>query len=227
MQNIDVVIVEDNIDLAEEIGFYLQHQGMNVTTFQSGKRLDGWLSQNKCDVLILDLTLPGEDGLSIAKRLSNQKDLRIIMLTSRVMREDRIAGYEAGADVYLNKPVDFEELASVVYRLAKRIADAPIVQKYIWKLNSELFLITSPNGIEIKLTTREHIFLKLLSQDEENYSTREALEGKIWGHSDIYTSRRLDVLVSRLRTKLENPEGATIQTHWRNGYCFIQQIEEV
>ena len=127
MQNIDVVIVEDNIDLAEEMAFYLQHLEMNLITFQSGKRLDGWLENNICDVLILDLTLPGEDGLTIAKRLSSHNDLRIIMLTSRVMKEDRIAGFEAGADVYLNKPVDFEELASVVYRLAKRIADAPVV----------------------------------------------------------------------------------------------------
>ena len=66
-----------------------------------------------------------------------------------------------------------------------------------------------------------------MSQDEEHYSTREELEEEIWGHSDIYASRRLDVLVSRLRAKLENPEGITIKTHWSNGYCFIHQIEEV
>ena len=227
MRNIHVVIVEDNIHLAEEMAFYLQHLEMNVITFQSGKRLDGWLENNICDVLILDLTLPGEDGLTIAKRLSSHKDLRIIMLTSRVMREDRIAGFEAGADVYLNKPVDFEELASVVYRLAKRIADAPIVQKYIWKFNSALFLMTTPEGKEIKLTKSENSFLKLLSKNKDQYSTREVLEEKIWGYSDIYTSRRLDVLVSRLRAKLESPEGITIQTHWSNGYCFIHQIEEV
>lgn len=227
MRNIHVVIVEDNIDLAEEMAFYLQHLEMKVITFQSGKRLDGWLENNICDVLILDLTLPGEDGLTIAKRLSSYKDLRIIMLTSRVMREDRIAGFEAGADVYLNKPADFEELASVVCRLAKRVADAPIVQKYIWKFNSALFLMTTPEGKEIKLTKSENSFFELLSKNKDQYSTREALEEKIWGHSDTYTSRRLDVLVSRLRTKLENPEGATIQTHWSNGYCFIHQIQEV
>ncbi len=224
-KNIHVVIVEDNIDLAEELGFYLQHQGMNVTIFQSGKRLDGWLNQNKCDVLILDLTLPGEDGLSIAKRLSLHNDLRIIMLTSRVMRDDRIAGYDAGADVYLNKPVDFEELSSIVCRLAKRVVDLETLEENnTWKLNSELFLITSSNGKEIELTTNEHIFLKLLSQNEEHYATRVALEEKIWGCSDIYTSRRLDVLVSRLRTKLQNQDSLVIQTHWRKGYCFIQQI---
>ena len=224
-KNIHVVIVEDNIDLAEELGFYLQHQGMNVTIFQSGKRLDGWLNQNKCDVLILDLTLPGEDGLSIAKRLSLHNDLRIIMLTSRVMRDDRIAGYDAGADVYLNKPVDFEELSSIVCRLAKRVVDVETLEENnTWKLNSELFLITSPNGKEIELTTNEHICLKLLSQNEEHYATRVALEEKIWGCSDIYTSRRLDVLVSRLRTKLQNQDSLVIQTHWRKGYCFIQQI---
>jgi DNA-binding response OmpR family regulator len=227
MRKIHVVIVEDNIDLAEEMAFYLEHLEMSVITFQSGKRLDGWLENNICDVLILDLTLPGEDGLSIAKRLSNHKDLRIIMLTSRVMKEDRIAGFEAGADVYLNKPIDFEELASVVYRLARRVADTSIVQKYTWKLNSEFFLMTTPHGKEIKLTKSENSFLKLLSKNSDQYSGREALEEEIWGHSDIYTSRRLDVLVSRLRAKLENPEGITIQTHWSNGYCFIHQIEEV
>jgi DNA-binding response OmpR family regulator len=66
-----------------------------------------------------------------------------------------------------------------------------------------------------------------LSKNSDHYLTRETLEEKIWGCSDTYSSRRLDVLVSRLRTKLENPDGETIQTHWSNGYCFIHPIEEV
>jgi DNA-binding response OmpR family regulator len=217
----NVVLVEDDSDLAEEIGFYLQRQGINVTTFSSGKLLDGWLKYNKCDVLILDLMLPGEDGLSIAKRLSVRADFRIVMLTSRVMTDDRISGFEAGADVYLNKPIDFRELVTVLRRLCQRLENVPS-QK--WQLKTHLFLLVAPNGEQIKITTNEATFLCFLSYAEKNYLTRYELEQKMWGISNAHTSRRLEVLVSRLRQKLSIVNNELIQTYRCEGYGLIAPL---
>jgi DNA-binding response OmpR family regulator len=93
MQTITIAIVEDDVELAEELVFYLQYQGMVVTFFENGVQLDAWLADNHCDVLILDLNLQGEDGLTISKRLSMRDDLRIIMLTARTLPDDRINGF--------------------------------------------------------------------------------------------------------------------------------------
>jgi two-component system OmpR family response regulator len=220
----NVVLVEDDIDLAEEIGFYLQHQGMNVTTFSSGKLLDGWLKHNKCDVLILDLMLPGEDGLSIAKRLSVRADFRIVMLTSRVMTDDRISGFEAGADVYLNKPIHFTELVMVIRRLCQRLENAALPQ---WQLKTQLLLLIAPNGQQIKITTNETYFLCHLICAEKNYLTRYELEQKMWGISNAHTSRRLEVLVSRLRQKLPVTNDELIQTYRREGYGLIIPLNRI
>ncbi len=220
----NVVLVEDDIDLAEEIGFYLQHQNMNVTTFSSGKLLNGWLEQNKCDVLILDLMLPGEDGLSIAKRLSVRADFRIVMLTSRVMTDDRIAGFEAGADVYLNKPIHFTELVTVIRRLCRRLENVPSTQ---WQLKTKLLVLIAPNGQQIKITTNETYFLCYLSCAEKNYLTRYELEQKMWGLSNVHTARRLEVLVSRLRQKLPVMSDELIQTYRGDGYGLIIPLNRI
>lgn len=226
MKNINVVLVEDDADLAEEIEFYLQLKGMNVTSLQNGKLLDNWLAQNRCDVLLLDLTLPGEDGLSIAQRLSTRHDFRIIMFTSRIMSDERVAGFEAGADVYLNKPVNFAELVAVITRLTKRLyLDSTITTQPFWQLVLPLFSLISPSGKQIKLTTNESHFLTFLAETPNNYLTREGLEQKLWKMSNSHTARRLEVLVSRLRQKLQKENEELIQTHWREGYSIIKFVQ--
>lgn len=221
MQKIVVALVEDDLDLAEEIAFQLECQEMFVEVFDCGQKLDAWLKTNKCDVVLLDLNLPDEDGLSIAKRLSQRADLRIIMLTARVMTDDRIAGFEAGADVYLSKPVVLPELIAIIRRLTKRLPELEIP----WQLSPEKALLISPTGIAMKLTTNEVDFLKLLHDAENNYLSRDELEQKLWGVSDVYMARRLDVLVSRLRQKLTPFEDEIIQTYWRKGYGLKVSID--
>ncbi len=214
-QTLTIAIVEDDVDLAEELVFYLQYQGMVVSFFENGQQLDAWLLDNHCDVLILDLNLPHEDGLSIAKRLSTRDDLRIIMLTARAMPADRIAGFDCGADVYLHKPVNFTELVAVIRRLAKRLPETALQH---WKLQTTNAFLISPSNDKIKLTTKENKFLQLLSAGESHYLTRVELETNLWGTSDIHTAHRLELLVSRLRHKLKATNTDVIQTYWRAGY---------
>ncbi|MFN5746061.1 MAG: response regulator transcription factor [Methylococcaceae bacterium] len=108
-QKLRVVVVEDDPDLSEEIVWRLNSTGMEVTACPDAKSFHAHIAAHHADVVVLDLGLPDEDGLSIATKLSQHEDMRIVILTARAMVEDRIAGFEAGGDVYLTKPVDLAE----------------------------------------------------------------------------------------------------------------------
>lgn len=218
MFNYRIALVEDDLDLAEEICFQLQHHGMNVSSFENGKKFEHWLKKNQCDLVLLDLNLPDGDGLMIAKNLSRRPDLRIVILTARVMTVDRIAGFEAGADAYLQKPVDLGELIAVMKRLLQRLPTP--TQK--WQLKTEMTQIVSPNGEVIKLTSNENRFLQLLKNAPEQFLTRNELENGLWGLSDLHTTRRLEVLISRLRQKLDYK---LIQTNWGDGYSLNAPLD--
>lgn len=222
MNKISIAIIEDDADLAEEIAFYLHYKGMRVAVFDNGVSFENWLKQNFCDVLILDLTLPHEDGLSIAKRLAARADLRIIMLTARVMTHNRIEGFEAGADIYLHKPVDFEELVAIIKRLVKRL---PENNQPLWRLKTRTSHLITPNNEVIKLTTNENHLLRYLSDAENYYLERAELEMKLWGESDLSTARRLDVLVCRLRQKVDPFNQDLIQTYHGEGYGLGVKLE--
>lgn len=218
MFNYRIALVEDDLDLAEEICFQLQHHDMNVSSFENGKSFENWLKKNQCDLVLLDLNLPDGDGLMIAKNLSHRSDLRIVILTARVMTVDRIAGFEAGADAYLQKPVDLGELIAVMKRLLQRLPTP--TQK--WQLKTEMNQIVSPNGELIKLTSNENRFLQLLKNAPEQFLTRNELENGLWGLSDLHTTRRLEVLISRLRQKLDYK---LIQTNWGGGYSLNASLD--
>ena len=223
MHTITIAIVEDDVELAEELVFYLQYQGMVVTYFENGVQLDAWLADNHCDVLILDLNLQGEDGLTISKRLSMRDDLRIIMLTARTLPDDRINGFDCGADVYLHKPVNFAELVSVIRRLVKRLPETTMQH---WELHAKKAFLISPKNEKIKLTTNENKFLQRLSNGQSHYVTRVELENSLWGTSDIHTAHRLELLVSRLRLKLKITQIDLIQTYWRMGYGLTVYLKK-
>jgi DNA-binding response OmpR family regulator len=218
MFNYRIALVEDDLDLAEEIGFQLGHYGMDVVLFENCKKFEAWLKKNQCHLVLLDLNLPDCDGLEIAKKIANIPDLRIVMLTARVMTIDRIAGFDAGADAYLQKPVDLKELISVIKRLLQRLP----IQKQVWKLQTENSQIVMPNGEAIKLTSNENRFLQLLKNASNYFLTRDELENGLWGTSDLHTARRLEVLISRLRQKLDYK---LIQTNWGGGYSLNVELD--
>jgi DNA-binding response OmpR family regulator len=218
MFNYHIALVEDDLDLAEEISFQLQHHGMNVSLFSDGKSFESWLKKNSCNLVLLDLNLPDCDGLEIAKKVANRADLRIAMLTARVMTVDKIAGFEAGADAYLQKPIDLAELIAVIKRLVQRLPSL----KQKWLLKTETAQLIEPNGELIKLTSNENRFLQLLKNAPEQFLTRDELENGLWGFSDLHTARRLEVLISRLRPKLDY---RLIQTHWGGGYGLNAHLD--
>jgi DNA-binding response OmpR family regulator len=222
-QQLRVVVVEDDPDLSEEIAWRLNETGMQVTACPDAKSFHAHIAEHHADVVVLDLGLPDEDGLSIAKKLSQHEDMRIVILTARAMVEDRIAGFEAGGDVYLTKPVDLAELSSVVQRLGVRL---PGHIKTTWRLDTTRAILTIPEIGKVELTTKENIILQKFAEAPKQTVTRSVLVKALWGREDPSTDQRLMVNMSRLRAKLNerNDDREVIRTCWQVGYQFIYPL---
>ncbi len=202
-QKPSVILVEDNETLREELTLYLSDEGFTVRGVDCGSDLNEALAAQHTDILILDLNLPEEEGLSITRRIrSSMPSLGIIILTARVRSIDRLEGYAAGADVFLTKPTRPEELTAVINNLFGRLQPEADTGK--WQLDIAGLLLLSPAGIPINLTEGEALLLREL-----------AFFGRCVEH-DVLISRlgdesqpekvnkaRIEVLVCRLRRKLE------------------------
>lgn len=220
-QAVSVAIVEDEVDLAEEVAFHLSRAGMSVTVLHHGQALQRHLATHPCQVVVLDLGLPGEDGLSIATRLSRDNGIRIVMLTARASVVERIQGLDAGADVYLTKPVNMTELVKVVRNVARRL---PASQERL-RLDPTNHRLDTPWGASVDLTTKEVQFLRHLAQAPEHFLSRSVLEEVLWNLDDASASHRLEVMVSRLRIKLKNAGLQNlVRTERQMGYRLAQKV---
>lgn len=225
---IHIALVEDNADLREELAFHLQRQGHHVHPLADGEQLDAHLRTARPDVLVLDIGLPGEDGLSIAARLRpDYPAMGIVMLTARGDVNDRVAGFGSGADIYLVKPADLRELSVVVSNLYQRIHRVirPERQSY-WQLDGQTSELLSPTGEGVLLTPREFTLMRELAQVAPEPVSRAALVSAL-GHRDFdFDYRRLETAMSRLRRKLEQPAGEAcpLRSARNVGYAFVAPI---
>jgi len=224
--NIALLLVEDNLNLRNELSDYLRDEGFQVSTASDGIEMNYALEQKIPSIVILDLNLPGEDGISISKRLrSALPDIGIIMLTARVRSSDRNEGYGAGADVYLTKPTVPEELVQVIRNLYRRLA--PTEQAAEWVLDTENNYLIQPNSETFSLTGLETLLIKEL-----------VLHGKFISHEDLiyylgdpdgtedFNKSRMEVLISRLRKKFSTAHGANplIKVIRGKGYQLLLPI---
>jgi DNA-binding response OmpR family regulator len=197
-----VVVVEDNETLRDELVLYLSEEGFAVRGVGSGQELNDAMEALPTDILILDLNLPEEDGISITRRIRRSlPTVGIIMLTARLRSTDRLEGYASGADVYLTKPTRPEELVAVVRnlfsRLGVRVDPAP------WEIDMAGSMLHSPKGLQIELTANEARLLMALTVNGQ-FLDHAALLSRFGGEaqSEKINKSRLEVLISRLRTKL-------------------------
>lgn len=201
-----IILVEDNQLLREELQEFLSEEGYTVRGVDCGRDLNAALMQGRADILILDLNLPEEDGLEIARRIKlSMPALGIIILTARVRSVDRLEGYVAGADIFLTKPTRPEELLTVVNNLLSRIrphgSDAADAS---WRLDVAGMRLHGPAGLPLSLTQTEIILLTELAFFGRcvDHQTLIARLGDM-DQSDKVNKARIEVLVSRLRSKLE------------------------
>ena len=224
INQVRVALVEDDPLLRKELHFHLKQQGFLVFAVQNGKSLDELLMTEPLDALVLDLSLPGEDGIAIADRIRRSiPGMGIVMLTARSALPDRIRGYAAGADVYLNKPVATEELTLTllsVVRRVKKIDEVPA-----WTLDLQNRSIYGPEPWQKAfLTNSERALLLALAQAPSHMLETDMiceLLSQRSGTSEM-GKRALESLVSRLRKKLESLTGLeaepAIKAVWGIGY---------
>lgn len=226
-----ILVVDDDARLRALLQRFLEDDGYVVRVAHDGNQMDKLMQRELFSLVVLDLMLPNEDGISICKRLRETTDIPIIMLTAKGSETDRIAGLEAGADDYLPKPFNPKELLArikaVLRRQNREIPGAPTQQVQIidfgpWSLDLSTRTLKR-EGQVVTLTTGEFSVLKALVQHPREPLTRDKLmnlaRGREWGAME----RSIDVQVSRLRRLIEdNPSQARyIQTVWGVGYCFV------
>ena len=224
-----LLVVDDDPELRELTQAYLMKNGFIVNTVESSVGMDEFLSTNDVDLLILDLMLPGEHGLAIAKRLKKKKDLPIIIVSAQGEDIDRIVGLEIGADDYLPKPFNPRELLAriraVLRRSSNKIEEKETESSRLVFNDYELDLNAyslSRGGEKVSLTSGEFDLLALLAANPNRVLHRDTILDRLTGAERSPFDRSIDVRVTRLRGKLEfdpsKPE--LIKTIWGKGYMF-------
>ena len=223
-----ILVVDDDPKLRNLLARYLGDQNFSVDTVGDAKEMDAWLAGHQPDLLILDLMLPGEDGLSIARRLRAARKFPIIMLSARGEDVDRIVGLEVGADDYLPKPFNPRELLARIRAVLRRqTAPTPItgtdasltfgdfrvdlVTRILWR-----------DREEVELTAGEFALLEVLVQHPNRVLSRDQLVDLIKGYDRSPFDRSIDVRVTRLRRKIESDASHPVflRTVWGKGYMF-------
>jgi two-component system phosphate regulon response regulator OmpR len=225
-----VLIVDDDPGIRRLLTRYLTEQGYQTAAASDGNSMDEWLQSNQPDLIILDLMLPGEDGLSLTRKIRATDNTPIIMLTARGEEIDRIVGLEMGADDYLPKPFNPRELLARIRAVLRRKAasakeSGPIVDKLIRFGNFTLDTASMEllhKGKKIALTSGEIELLVVLAQNPERVLTRDQLMDKLSGGARDTFDRSIDVRITRLRSKIEKKPSAPqfIHTVWGKGYRF-------
>jgi two-component system OmpR family response regulator len=236
---VHVLAVDDDPSMRQMIADYLGDNEIRVTALAAGREIADVMSRETVDLLILDLKLPGEDGMQIARKLRSECDLPIIMLTGRKDEADRVMGLELGADDYLTKPFSPRELLARIRALLRRsrahetVADGLArIRAYRFaqrELNVRLRRLTLPDGKAVVLTNNEFNLLAAFLAAPQRILSREQLLDLSRLHNDEVYDRAVDVQVGRLRKKIE-PAGTQehlIRTERGAGYVFTAQVETV
>lgn len=228
-----ILVVDDDIRLRDLLRRYLTEQGFQVVVAENATAMNKLWLRERYDLLVLDLMLPGEDGLSICRRLRGGGDKTpIIMLTAKGEDVDRIIGLEMGADDYLPKPFNPRELVARINAVLRRrgpdeVPGAPLEQGQVFQFG-EFCLDLSNRSLkrkdeQINLTTGEFSVLKVFARHARQPLSREKLMELARGREYEVFDRSLDVQISRLRKLIEKDPGSPqyIQTVWGLGYVFI------
>ncbi len=223
MMKNNLLVIEDEDDLREATVAYLQLEGLNAVGVGSLAAAERLLAVHKFDLLVLDLGLPDGDARCWLEQREDLLDKGIIMATARGQRGDRIAGVQAGADCYLVKPVDLDELVAVVRNLLRRLRHE---EPQAWLLDAVKWTLQAPGAKLVKLTHSELVILSALARHVGAAVSRYELAAALGHAPELYDPRRLEVLVRRLRGKVGDALGCALplETVHGQGYAFAAPI---
>jgi two-component system OmpR family response regulator len=222
-----ILVVDDDLGFREQVTAYLSDRGLNAEGAAGGAEMDVMLGRDSFDVIVLDLMMPGEDGLSICRRLTAKPGPAVVMLSAMGEETDRIIGLELGADDYIAKPCNPRELLArlrAVLRRRESPSDTGVAASYAFAgahLDVTRRRLKGANGVAIFLTGGEMSLLMAFVSQPNRILTREMLLEKAHGgEADIY-DRAIDVQISRLRRKLQACVDRDLITTYRGaGYLF-------
>ncbi len=221
----NILLVEDDAKLAFVIKDNLEEAGYTVTHCTDG--IKGWnmyLSQ-PFDICLLDVMMPKRDGFTLAKDIRNRdKDVPIIFLTAKNMKEDKLEAFGLGADDYITKPFSIEELVFRIQVFLRRMQSSrvPVNLKIAsYELDYPNLLLQRNGETVKKLTQKEADILRFLYKNKNNIVKREDILLKIWGENDYFMGRSLDVFITKLRKYLKDDEAIEIQNHHGIGFKLV------
>lgn len=231
-----ILIVDDDPEIRQLLSTYLSDAGYQTCVASQGVEMRKRLEEQLIDLVVLDLMLPGEDGLTLCRELRVRSNIPVIMLTARGTLVDRIVGLEMGADDYLPKPFDPRELLArikVVLRRTQsfpdraRLDEAATLRFAGWRLDTATRQLRSPAGLVISLGNSDYRVLRLLLQHPNRSLSRDFLLGHAFDKERAPFDRSIDVCISRLRQHLEDDPRAPklIRTVRNEGYALT--VEEV
>jgi len=233
----DVVVVDDDPEIRELLAAYLRRHGCSVREAADGGMLDALLAERPPEVVVLDIMMPGEDGLAICRRLRARSTVPIILLTALAEDTDRIVGLELGADDYLTKPFNPRELLARIRAVLRRAAapsppppapDTKAGYRFAgWRLDPERRELRDPQGVLVALTGGEFDLLHVLVQSPGIVLSRDQLLDRTRGRIAGPFDRAIDVQLSRLRRKIEaDPKAPVlIKTVRTGGYVLAVPVE--
>jgi two-component system, OmpR family, response regulator len=229
-----ILIVEDDAEIARLVAAFLGRSGFRTTHLASGKTVATVIAEDPPSLVLLDLLLPGEDGLSIARRIRSTQAIPIIMLTAMSEERDRIRGFDLGADDYVTKPFSAQELVARVRAVLRRSEPqmngqqgTPVHYSFAgWELDARRRELFDPTTVRVELTTAEFEMLRTFCDHPGTVLGRDQLAKLAQGRRVEPYDRSVDTLISRLRSKIEPEEASPslIKTVRHNGYVFTPSV---
>jgi two-component system OmpR family response regulator len=232
-----IAVVDDHRDIRDLVGKYLTQQGYRVSVADSTAALKRLLDRSLPDLIVLDIMMPGEDGLAACRYVRTAVDVPIIFLTAMAEEVDRIVGLEIGADDYLTKPFNPRELVARIKAVLRRVNSLPPQRGRLkssalsfdrWMLNVGRRELVGQDGVAVALSTAEFRLLTAFIEHVGIVLSRDQLLDLTVGRTAVGFDRAIDNQVSRLRKKIEadprNP--MLIKTHWGGGYCFTAEVAQ-
>ncbi|MGY3960817.1 response regulator [Aeromonas popoffii] len=233
-----ILVVDDHSEIRDLLKRFLEQHGLRVSCARDGKEMKRLLEEREFDLLVLDLMMPGEDGLTLCRELRAKSSLPIIMLTAMGEETDRIIGLEMGADDYLAKPFNPRELLARIKAVMRRsqVEPQPAAETLTrdlrfarWLLDINRRELVDEDGVGLSLSTAEFDLLRVFLERPQRVLSRDQLLDLARGREAVAFDRAIDTLVSRLRRKLErdpkNPQ--LIKTIWGGGYLFAADVTQV
>jgi len=220
----DLLLVEDDIDLQKVLAQYLELSGFNVNTANHGKHGLQIFKERHIDLCILDVMMPVMDGFELAGEIRKlDPNMPVVFLTAKNQKEDRLKGLKIGADDYITKPFEAEELVLRLHNILKRAGKENLESIQIGRLTikyDELLIEDGKNSFN--LTPRESDLLKYLVDNQNTVVKREQILEELWGQNDYFLGRSMDVFISRLRKYLQSEPSLSLET--KRGVGFILKI---